>query len=140
MALDPKAREVTIPYSGGFISLTRGLAEAVFGTNLNKIVAQGSTTTVNVKAHQRVRVIGQPATNVSAYSYTYKKWPTGVAENAKGGQPVMFNLSTGGDWTVRVHGPLSELASWLYGKVNDTGMTFTSQRGTVYGPFSILQN
>ena len=62
---------------------------------------------------------------------------TGLAE---GGEPVKVTLNDGSDWTVRVSGPLNEFATFLRDQTIQTGIFFTSQRGTVYGPFTVNQN
>jgi len=140
MALDPKARDVRIPFAGGSCEMTRGLAEVLFGTDFGVLEATPVATNVSVRSHQRVRVIGLPATTVGAYNYTYQKYPTMQNSLAAGGEPVLVTLNTGDSWTVRVSGPLNEFATFLRDQTIQTGIFFTSQKGTVYGPFTVNQN
>ena len=140
MALDPKARDVRIPYAGGACEMTRGLAEVLFGADFGVLEATPVTTNVSVKSHQRVRVIGGGATTVDAYNYTFQKYPTMQTSLASGGEPVMVTLNTGDSWTVRVSGPLNEFATFLKDQTIQTGIFFTSEKGTVYGPFTVNQN
>lgn len=140
MALDPKARDVRIPYAGGACEMTRGLADVLFQADFGALEPTPVATNVSVKSHQRVRVIGGPATSVGAYNYTFQKYPTMQTSLAAGGEPVMVTLTDGTSWTVRVSGPLNEFATFLKDKTIQTGIFFTSQKGTVYGPFTVDQN
>lgn len=140
MALDPKARDVRVPFDGGACEMTRGLAEVLFGTDFGVLESTPVSTNVSVKAHTRVRVIGLPGTNVAAYNYTYQKYPTMQNSLAAGGEPVLVTLNDGSSWTVRVSGPLNEFATFLAQKTIQSGIFFTSQKGTVYGPFTVNQN
>ena len=137
MALDPKARDVRIPFEGGSCEMTRGLAEILFGNNFGVLEATPVATNVSVRSHQRVRVIGLPATTVGAYNYTFQKYPTMQSSLAAGGEPVKVTLNDGTSWTARVSGPLNEFATFLKDKTIQTGIFFTSQKGTVYGPFTV---
>ena len=140
MALDPQARDVRIPYEGGSVSMTRGLAEAIFGTDFRAFETTSVPTNVSVRSHQRVRVIGLPATTVAAHNYTFNKFPTTQSSLAEGGEPVLVTLGTGETWTARVSGPLNAFATFLGGNTTVDNVFFKSQRGTNYGPFSIDQN
>jgi len=140
MALDPKARDVTINYDGGYCNMTRGLAEFMFGTDFAPLAVAPKPETVSVKAHSRTRVIGQPSTNVAAHTYTYDKYPTSTSELAEGGQPVMVNIGEDSDWTVRVGGPLYAFVDFLDQKVQLDAVFVTSQRGTKYGPVGVNIN
>ena len=139
MVFDPKARDVRIPFAGGACEMTRGLAETLFGSDLGVLETTPVTTSVNVKSHTRVRVIGSPGTSVGGYSYSFKKYPTTQNSLAAGGEPVMVTLNDGTSWTVRVSGPLNEFATFLKDKTSQTGIFFTSEKGTVYGPFTVNQ-
>ena len=140
MAVDPLARDVRIPFAGGACEMTRGLAEKLFGNDLGVLETTPVTASVSVRSHQRVRVIGGDATSVGAYSYSFKKYPTTQNSLAAGGDPVSVTLNDGTSWTVRVMGPLNEFATFLKDKTTQTGIFFTSQKGTVYGPFTVNQN
>jgi len=140
MALDPQARDVRIAYAGGSVSMTSGLAKTVFSTDFAPLESQPVSTNVSVRSHQRVRVIGQPATTVAAHNYTYDKYPTTQSSLAEGGEPVMLTITDGSSWTARVSGPLNEFATFLADNTILTGVFFQSQRGTNYGPFAVNQN
>ena len=140
MALDPKARDVRIPFAGGSCEMTRGLAEILFGTDFGVLESTPVATNVSVKSHPRVRVIGGPTTTIDAYNYTFQKYPTMQNSLAAGGEPVMVTINDGSSWTVRVSGPLNEFATFLRDQTILTGIFFTSQKGTVYGPFTVNQN
>ena len=140
MALDPKARDVRIPFAGGSCEMTRGLAEVLFGTDFGVLEATPVATNVSVRSHQRVRVIGGGATTVGAYNYTFQKYPTMQNSLAAGGEPVMVTLNDGTSWTARVSGPLNEFATFLRQKTVQSGIFFTSEKGTVYGPFTLDLN
>ena len=140
MALDPLARDVRIPFEGGSVEMTRGLAEVVFGADFAPLETTPVSTNVSVKSHERVRVIGGTATTVPAYNYTFQKYPTAQSSLAEGGQPGSITLTDGSTWTVRVSGPLNEFATFLADKTIQTGIFFTSEKGTVYGPFTVDQN
>lgn len=120
--------------------MTRGLAATLFGQDFGVLEATPVPTQVSVRAHTRVRVIGFPATNVAAHNYTFDKYPTMQTGLSEGGEPVKVTLNDGTDWTVRVSGPLNEFATFLRDQTIQTGIFFTSQRGTVYGPFTVNQN
>ena len=139
MALDPQARDVTIPFPGGSINCTRGLAEVLFGFDIGALETTPTLETVTVRGHDRVRVIGQPATTVNAHQYNYNKYPTSDSGLAEGGQPCMVTLNDGTSWTIRVSGPLHTFADFLRNHVAQSGVFFTSQRGTKYGPFTLNQ-
>lgn len=134
MATDPKGRKVVFNYPKGAATMTRGLAEALFGAAWEITLVQPTTKTITVKGHSRTRVIGQPAKAISGYSYSYKAYPTMDAEQAKGGQPVTVTLKDGSDWTIRVSGGMAEFVTWLESTVKVGGLTLRSQRGTLYGP------
>ena len=140
MALDPLARDVRIPYEGGSVSMTRGLAEAIFGTDFAPLETAPVPTQVSVRQHPRVRVIGGPSTNVAAHNYTFNKYPTIQSGLAEGGEPVMITLPSGESWTARVSGPLNEFATFLAGNTTLNNVFFKSQRGSNFGPFAIDQN
>lgn len=140
MAFDPKARDVRIPFTGGSCEMTRGLAEVLFGTDFGVLEATPVLDIVPVKGHQRVRVIGGPATNIAQYFYEYMKYPTTQRSLAAGGQPVMVTLNDGSSWTVRVSGSLNKFATFLKDNTKLTGIFFTSEKGSVFGPFTVNQN
>lgn len=136
MAIDPKARKLTIPYPGGSVTATRGLLEAMFGEALVNVAA-GTPKTVSRRGHSRVRVIGGDSTGVGGSNYQIGKYPTARFNGGSGGHPVKVNLN-GELWTIRVTGSLSKFADWAAGAnwVTGTGVAFISEKGTAYGPFN----
>jgi hypothetical protein len=138
MATDEKARKVVFNYTGGAVTMTRGLADELFGVTWRIQQAQPANKTVSVKSHQRVRVIGQPAKTVGAYNYTFKAFPTMDAEAAMGGQACIAKLDDGSQWTIRVSGPMSTFCEWFQGGLLKRGVNILSQRGTIYGPFNAV--
>jgi hypothetical protein len=138
MATDLLSRQVTFNYAEGAATMTRGLADRIFG--LEWRIGSGNPTnkSVTVKSHSRKRIIGQPAKNVAGYSFTLKRYPTMDAQQAAGGQAVLIQLSDGDEWTVRVSGPMSAFCAWFAGKITATNVTVRSQKGTKYGPFGFL--
>lgn len=140
MAFDPKARDVRIPFTGGACEMTRGLAEVLFGTDFGVLETTPVLDIVPVKGHQRVRVIGGPATNIAQYAYEYMKYPTTQRSLAAAGQPVMVTINDGSSWTVRVSGSLNKFATFLKDNTKLTGIFFTSEKGSVFGPFTVNQN
>ena len=140
MALDPKARSITLTYDGGYIEMTRGLAEMLFGASNPALETQPKDATVSVKSHSRTRVIGGPATSVGAYSYTYKKFPTTVSDLASGGREIFVDIGDGEKWTARVGGSFADAAVFFKANTKLDQVFFTSASGTVYGPFFVDQN
>lgn len=138
MATDLLSRQVTFNYAEGAATMTRGLADRLFGLEWRLGSGNPTNKGVTVKSHSRVRVIGQPPKSISGYSFTLKRYPTMDAQQASGGQPVLIQLSDGDNWTVRVSGPLSAFCGWLSGKITATNVTVRSERGTKYGPFGFL--
>ena len=114
MAADNDARRITLNYTGGSLEMAIGNAKDLFGDNYEQLASTAVPTTVSVKAHSRVRVIGQPATQVSAYTYDYQKWPTSQAGLAQGGTVIiMTGEDSAGDWTARVSGSMADLSTFL---------------------------
>jgi len=140
--MDPKAREISIGFPGGSLTATRGLLEALFGTNLVNSSQYGEET-VSVQGHSRTRVIGGASTPVAAHSYVAKKYPTGQRGGGSGGESVQFLV--GGDWwTARLSGSHQALNDWLSDSPGSStsALQWRSEKGTPYGPFQsgALQN
>jgi hypothetical protein len=135
MAYDALARRVVLNYTTGAATMSRGLADALFGPTWRINENTPATKTVTVKSHSRTRVIGGPSKTVAAHTYSFKAWPTMDAEAAQGGQACQVRLQDGSSWTVRVSGGMAEFCDWLRTKLVVTGVSVYSQRGTIYGPF-----
>ena len=140
MALDPKAREITLSYSGGYVEMTRGLAELIFGASNPALETKPTDATVAVKSHSRTRVIGGPATTVSAHTYTYKKFPTTSSDPASGGREIFIDIGDGEKWTGRVGGSFADAGVFFMNNTKLDKVFFQSAAGTKYGPFFVNQN
>ena len=137
MAQDLDAREVTINYLGGSLSMTVGNAKDLFGENAPFIGGGGLPKTVSVKSHNRTRVIGGGSKTVAAYSYTYDQWPASGHGQSAGGEPVsMAWEGSEGSWIARVNGPLWQLGSFLEDN-SPKNVFFTALGGKTYGPFKM---
>ena len=135
MADDPKAKGFTVNYTGGSLTMAVGTLESLFGADAEILTPVPGTETVSVKSHSRTRVIGQPSSNVSGYSYENIQWPTSQANNAAAGEACLFAWDgSDGNWTGRVTGALSALGVFLAANSTKT-VVFRSERGTKYGPF-----
>ena len=136
MDAELRAREVTINYVGGSLTMKVGNAEHLFGADANIIGTGGLPKTTSVKGHPRVRVIGGASKTVSAYTYTYDQWPASGHGQAAGGTPVsMAWEGSEGSWIGRVSGPLWSLASFLEDNAS-RNCFFTALGGKTYGPFN----
>lgn len=135
MTNDPKARDVTLNYAGGSLTMSRGALESLFGEDATVLTPVPDTKQVTVKSHSRVRVIGEPATNVTGFSYELIQWPTSQANNAAAGEVVLLSWDgSDGDWTGRVTGSMSALGIWLV-DTSTKPVVFRTESGTKYGPF-----
>ena len=135
MATDPDGKDLTVNYTDGSLTMTVGALKSLFGADTPIIVPEPEQKTVTVKSHSRVRVIGEPATNVTGVSYEFTQWPTSQANNAASGDVVLLSWEgSDGEWTGRVTGAFSDLGIFL--NANSTKpVLFRSERGTKYGPF-----
>ena len=135
MATDIDAQDITINYEGGSITMAIGNAKSLFGDDFTDIVGNPDTVSTAVRSHQRVRVIGQPASTVSAHNRTYQQWPTSQANNAASGKEILISWEgSEGDWTARVTGAFADLGTYLRTAAPKV-VRFRSRRGTKYGPF-----
>lgn len=113
-----------------------GNAKSLFGPDFDQLTGAGIPTTVSVSAHSRVRVIGLPATQVSAHTYTYIQWPTSDAGGARGGKVILLDWEgSEGTWTGRVTGSMAALGTFL-NENTDKAVVFRTEAGTKYGPFN----
>ena len=135
MAVDLDAREVTINYVGGSLTMTVGNAKHLFGEGSEFIGAGGLPKTVSVKSHPRTRVIGGDTKTVSGYTYSYERWPASGHGLAAGGEPVSMTWEgSQGSWLSRVTGPLYALANFLE-QESPKSVWFQALGGKNYGPF-----
>lgn len=135
MSTDVDAQRITLNYEGGSLTMTIGNAKSLFGEDSELITGGGESTSVSVKGHTRTRVIGGPSTSISAFSYTFSKWPSGSSGNAAGGAEVaMWWVDSEGVWISRVSGPLWKLSDFL--SVNAPQNTwFQAAGGKPFGPY-----
>lgn len=135
MTVDVDAREITIAYEGGSVTMVVGNAKDLFGEDNPLITSVGEEKTVSVKQHTRTRVIGGPSKTIAANSYTYTQWPTGGHGQAAGGEEVaMYWTGSNGTWIARVSGSLWEFGAFLQ-KASPKLVWFTATGGKPYGPF-----
>lgn len=133
--MDPDAQEISINFAGGSVVMTVGLARAIFGNDSQLLRPAGVETSVSVIGHSRVRVIGGPATTVSAYNYTYTQWPVGSSSLASGGEPIMIRAEgTEGWWSARLKGSAWEFGTFLNSSA-PVATVFKTEAGVPYGPF-----
>ena len=133
---DADAREITLNYGSGSISMAIGNAKDIFGEDFVGFNGLPVDTTVSVKSHSRTRVIGGPSTPISSYTYTYQQWPTSTASNAQAGMVILMEWDgSGGPFTGRVMGSMADAATYFAANVQKT-LRFRTQRGTKYGPFA----
>jgi hypothetical protein len=135
MTTDPKARELTLNYPGGSLTMTRGALQDLFGEDATVLTPVPDTKEVGVRTHPRVRVIGEPSTTVQSFTYELTQWPTSQASNAAAGEFVLLSWDgSDGTWGGRVSGAMSALGIFLV--ANSTKpVVFRTERGTKYGPF-----
>lgn len=135
MAADNDARRITLNYTGGSLEMAIGNAKDLFGDDYEQLASTAVPTTVSVKGHSRTRVIGEPPTQVTAYQYTYEKWPTSQAGLAQGGTIILMRWEgSEGDWEARVSGSMAALSTF-FSEAAPKPVSFRTERGSKYGPF-----
>ena len=133
---DSDSKNITLNYSSGSITMSRGNAKDIFGETFAALDGGPTETSVSVKSHSRTRVIGEASTPISGYTYTYQQWPTSLASNAAAGSVILMEWEgSGGAFTARVTGAMADAATYFAANVTKT-LAFRTQRGTKYGPFS----
>ena len=134
MSADTDAKDITIHYDGGSITMAVGTAKMVFGEGSSVLNPDPEEETISVKSHNRTRVIGGGTTSVSAFTYNLKQWPRSTSSNAKGGSVVYIRFTdSDGWWTTRVSGSIADLMEFL-NEQQDVTVELKTQRGTKYGP------
>lgn len=135
MALDPEARRMTINYDGGSIEMAVGNVKSLWSDQTISDLTGGTETSVTVKGHPRVRVIGGTAKQIEANTYTYTQFPSSGNSQAAGGEEVMMSWDgSEGWWTTRVNGPMWKLGEYL-NKTAPRATFFKVKGGRTYGPF-----
>lgn len=130
------AKEITLRYEGGSVSMSRGNAKSIFGEDFAGLNPGPQEVTVSVIGHSRVKTIGGASTNVAPYTYTFQSWPRSVASNARAGTVIYMEWEgSGGDFTGRVTGSMAKACSYFNDNTKKT-LGFRTQRGTEYGPFA----
>jgi hypothetical protein len=135
MAADPDARDFTLNYEGGSLTMPLGNLKDIFGDDFDGLDPEPEDTKVTVSQQTRTRVIGGSSVTILPYTYTYKQWPTSQANNAAAGKVCIFTWKdSDGNWQGRVSGSMAALGSFLNSKSPKT-INFRTERGTKYGPF-----
>ena len=136
MSQDMDARQITLNYEGGSLTMSVGNAKSIFGDTFSGLDPGPEQQSVSVKSHSRVRVIGQPAKTVAGYTYEYQQWPTSTSSNAAAGTVILMDWQdSNGSFTARVSGSMAAAASFFQGNAVQI-VQFRTQRGTKYGPFA----
>jgi len=135
MAVDPLSKQISIGFTGGSISSTRGLLQALFGPTLTN-PATGTSQTVSREQHPRIRVIGGDTVQVQASITTLIKYPSGTSNGGAGGEPIKFLLG-GKEWSARLSGSHAKFNEFLEaGNWNGSQtIMWKSEKGKSYGPF-----
>ena len=116
--------------------MTVGNAKDLFGEEKYIFRPDGEEKTVSVKSHTRTRVIGGPTTTVEGTSYQYTQWPVGSGGNASGGEAILMRWEgSEGWWTARMSGSAWHLGTFLRAASTKV-VSFKTENGTPYGPFS----
>ena len=137
MATDIDAKDITLRYADGSLTMTRGNAKDLFGEDSTVLDPRREDVESSVKSHTRVRVIGGASTNVAAHNRNYKQWATSNANNAAAGSLIFMEWEgSEGKWAARVTGSMAALGTFL--NSNAPKLTgFRTARGRKYGPFQM---
>lgn len=136
MAVQEKARKITIYFNGGSATAPRGLWEALFDGDLGLLGLLGDDKTVSVTGHTRQRIIGGPTTAVGGHSYTRKAIKRGKRGGAAGGEPITISCN-GSDWTARLYGSHQDFCKFweTFQFPLNQDVVWRSEKGTPYGPY-----
>lgn len=137
MAVNPKAKKVTLFFEGGSVTAPRGLWEEMFAGDLGTLGLTGDPKTVARDGHTRTRVIGGPSTAVSSSNYQLRRVKRGKRGGAAGGEAVKI-LWEGDLWTARLFGSHQDFESfWKSVSFPLNGdVSWVSEKGTPYGPYN----
>jgi hypothetical protein len=117
MVKDPKARTMTLSYTGGTVSAAQGLLEYLFGEQAAPTWGGGSIGT----------------TQLGRKRY---KYGTRQKTNAAAGQSVFLDCGDDGVYSVRVTGNIVDFIDKVVAKTGETVKRAYTRRGTIYGPTS----
>lgn len=133
--MDVDAQELKLNYEGGSLAMPLGNMKSLFGDDSDLLDKEGTPYAKTVKAHPRVRVIGQPAVQVKEGQRDYTKWPTSQASNQSAGRSCMMRWSgSEGSWTARYTGAAADLGDFLAANAAQP-VEFVTSRGSKYGPY-----
>ncbi len=130
-------REVTLNYTGGSLTTTRGTLEAVFKQDFLPSACQGDPKRINRKAYEMVRVIGDTPTNIPATEFDIVSFPKTPSSLASGGKPIMI-FADGDWWTARQSGNIQALVTFLCSNLEalENVLVLQSPSGAKYGPYT----
>ena len=135
MATDLDAKDVTLRYTDGSLTMVRGNAKDLFGEDSVVLDPAREDVSASVKSHTRVRVIGGASTNVTAHTRNYKQWAQSNANNAAAGSLIYMEWEgSEGKWSARVSGTMAALGTFLQNNAPKL-VSFRTARGRKYGPF-----
>jgi hypothetical protein len=116
MAIDPKARTITLTYPGGSVTAVRGLIEYIFGAQ-------------QVSWEDPIGPATTPGGN------RRRKYGTRQRSAAAGGRVMTLRLDEGHEWDVRYAGTdLDFLAQVIAKATPGKVLQAWTPRGTIYGP------
>lgn len=135
MSGDINAKRVLINYQGGSFEMALGNLKGLLGEELTSDATKGVETTTSVKGHNRTRVIGGTTKAISAYSYTWLKFPGSANGQSAGGEEVaVWWDGSDGKWISRVAGPLWRFSDYL-SKTSTKNVWFKNAGGKTFGPY-----
>ena len=106
-------RNLTITFPGGSLTATRDVLESIFKKENLPSTCNPESKPVSRKSYSRTRFPGDDApTIVPATVYEFKKYGSGSASNAAGGEPIKF-LINGDFWTARLNGAHQDFMDYL---------------------------
>lgn len=114
MARDPKARRITLSYSGGTVTAALGLIQYIFGTT--NPTWGGGTTATTPSGRRRY------------------KYGTRQKANAAAGKQVFVDLGEQGVYSVRVTGDVVDFVEKAVAASSNRIKMIWTKRGSVYGP------
>jgi hypothetical protein len=133
MTADPLARAWTIPYENGAYTDAFGNLTFIFGEDFANTAIEPVQTTYQRDSYPRVRVIGEPATQVRAHTVDYQRWPSTKTGGAAGGNEIRWWDEEDNRWrTGRVHGTYANFNQFLTDNMELARFEYRTARGTRY--------